>query len=408
MGINILPAPATGDPAAQQVIFTSTSAVSLTTALPVGIYELTTDTVQTGTFTFTVGSDTYASFVRGGKSFIDLRTAGAGATSITPPSGGTFPFMLNIRAASINSAGAVYAAVPIDYLVIAGGGGASASGFEYPSNGGGGAGGYLTGSTTIYRGFTATVTVGAGGTGGTFANSNTVTNGSDSVLTATAVGLSVTTTGGGKGQIGYGSAGGRTSLAGGSGGGGSGGGSGGNGVAGQGFRGGDNLSSYGGSGGGGASAQGVDYPAGQPNNGQATKGGDGLSSSITGSAVTRAGGGGGGWSPYYGTPVQADNAGGAGGGGQGGSGTDNTGNNLRSYAPGSGTANTGSGGGGAGASNGSNNYYRISGGSGGSGVVIIRYPDSFPAATATTGSPTVTNPTGYRVYTFTGSGSITF
>jgi hypothetical protein len=40
--------------------------------------------------------------------------------------------------------------------------------------------------------------------------------------------------------------------------------------------------------------------------------------------------------------------------------------------------------------------------------VIIRYQDSFVAARATTGSPTVTNPTGYRVYTFTASGSITF
>jgi hypothetical protein len=45
---------------------------------------------------------------------------------------------------------------------------------------------------------------------------------------------------------------------------------------------------------------------------------------------------------------------------------------------------------------------------GGSGVVILRYPDTFPLATSTTGSPTVTNPTGYRVYTFTASGSITF
>jgi hypothetical protein len=29
-------------------------------------------------------------------------------------------------------------------------------------------------------------------------------------------------------------------------------------------------------------------------------------------------------------------------------------------------------------------------------------------ATSTTGSPTVTNPSGFHVYTFTGSGSITF
>jgi hypothetical protein len=50
----------------------------------------------------------------------------------------------------------------------------------------------------------------------------------------------------------------------------------------------------------------------------------------------------------------------------------------------------------------------VGGTQGGSGVVILRYPDTFPLATATTGSPTVTNPTGYRVYTFTASGSITF
>jgi hypothetical protein len=47
------------------------------------------------------------------------------------------------------------------------------------------------------------------------------------------------------------------------------------------------------------------------------------------------------------------------------------------------------------------------GGTGGSGVVIIRWPDSLPAATSTTGSPTVTVTGGYRIYTFTGSGSIT-
>jgi hypothetical protein len=40
-------------------------------------------------------------------------------------------------------------------------------------------------------------------------------------------------------------------------------------------------------------------------------------------------------------------------------------------------------------------------------VVIIRYPDSYSAAT-TTGSPTITVTGGYRIYKFTGSGSITF
>ena len=50
------------------------------------------------------------------------------------------------------------------------------------------------------------------------------------------------------------------------------------------------------------------------------------------------------------------------------------------------------------------------GGSGGSGIVIIRYPDSYPAATATTGSPTITVAGGYRIYKWTtvGNGSITF
>ena len=61
----------------------------------------------------------------------------------------------------------------------------------------------------------------------------------------------------------------------------------------------------------------------------------------------------------------------------------------------SGTANTGGGGGGY-------------GGVGGSGVVILRYADTYSAAIATTGSPTYTTSGGYRVYTFTSSGSITF
>jgi hypothetical protein len=48
------------------------------------------------------------------------------------------------------------------------------------------------------------------------------------------------------------------------------------------------------------------------------------------------------------------------------------------------------------------------GGNGGSGIVIIRYPDTLPAASTTTGSPTITTTGGYRIYKWTGSGSITF
>jgi hypothetical protein len=40
--------------------------------------------------------------------------------------------------------------------------------------------------------------------------------------------------------------------------------------------------------------------------------------------------------------------------------------------------------------------------------VIIRYADSYDAAVATTGSPTVTQAGGYRIYQWTGNGSITF
>ena len=48
------------------------------------------------------------------------------------------------------------------------------------------------------------------------------------------------------------------------------------------------------------------------------------------------------------------------------------------------------------------------GGNGGSGIVVIRYASTFPLATSTTGSPTVTTTGGYRIYQWTGSGSITF
>jgi hypothetical protein len=41
-------------------------------------------------------------------------------------------------------------------------------------------------------------------------------------------------------------------------------------------------------------------------------------------------------------------------------------------------------------------------------VVVIRYPDTFDAAVATTGSPTVTVSGGFRIYQWTASGSITF
>jgi hypothetical protein len=71
------------------------------------------------------------------------------------------------------------------------------------------------------------------------------------------------------------------------------------------------------------------------------------------------------------------------------------------------TANTG-GGGGAGGIYSDGQYG--AGGAGGSGIVIIAYPDSFPAATLTGLTYTEPTRTGFRVYQITASssGTITF
>jgi hypothetical protein len=48
------------------------------------------------------------------------------------------------------------------------------------------------------------------------------------------------------------------------------------------------------------------------------------------------------------------------------------------------------------------------GGAGGSGVVIVRYSDTFAPAQSTTGSPVYTVTGGFRIYKFNSSGSIRF
>jgi len=143
----------------------------------------------------------------------------------------------------------------------------------------------------------------------------------------------------------------------------------------------------GGSGGGGVGMVGIGANEnGGTNGGFSTsgKGGNGIQTYITGSAVFTGGGGGGALhQPFrnYG-PLQTT-GGGLGGGGGGGGGTGGT--------------NTGGGGGGG-------NYQAQSGGSGGSGVVVLRMKTSEYSGT-TTGSPTVTTDGNDTVLTFTGSGT---
>ena len=69
-----------------------------------------------------------------------------------------------------------------------------------------------------------------------------------------------------------------------------------------------------------------------------------------------------------------------------------------------GTANTGNGGTGGRTNTGGS----VNGGSGGSGIIIIAYPDTYAAPASISGTYTTPTRSGYRVYQFTGSGSITF
>jgi len=279
-------------------------------------------------------------------------------------------------------------AYDVDFLVVAGGAGGGVD-----SGGGGGAGGYRAsynseasgggGSSEsalqVVAGTQYTVTVGSGGAS-TNSNSTRGGAGTNSVFG------SITSLGGG--QAGNGTAGILVGLSGGSGGGGgvhsnAGTQSGGAGTANQGFAGGSGQGgaypNRKGGGGGGASAVGGDATTTVAGNG-----GNGVASTITGSSVTRAGGGGGGGQ---------GNAGTAGSGGSGGGGAGNV--------DGTGTAGTANTGGGGGASSSSQNS-----GAGGSGIVILRMPTAKYSGT-TTGSPSVTTSGSDTILTYTGSGSYT-
>lgn len=266
--------------------------------------------------------------------------------------------------------------IPIEYLIVAGGGGGGGE-----NGGGGGAGGYLESTSILSYGASISITVGGGGAG---TNSGNGAKGSASVLG------SFTAEGGGYGK-------GATQGQGGPGG--SGGGGSGDatttyyngGTASQGNAGGRGYFRFMGGGGGGAkntAPVGTGADGGQINQNSGGAGGEGQPSSITGASVTYAGGGGGCYNTGGTQP-----AGGAGGGGAGSYNTTAT----------SGSLNTGGGGGGIYANS-------ASSGNGGSGVVIIAYPNTYPALTSISAGLTYTQPTrsGYRVYRFTqGTGTIT-
>jgi len=320
-------------------------------------------------------------------------TSSTSHTFTTLTGGSSYTFKVsatNANGIGLESAASASATPPkiitVDYLVIAGGAGGGTG-----RGAGGGAGGYRTSSGTSGANTSAesalsivgstnyTVTVGAGGAGQGNVNG-------DGDAGQSSVFSTITSTGGGGGASQDSSPG----ASGGSGGGGAGKGSPsgvvtdpGSGTASQGRDGGAGGLGAGGGGGGASAAGGARTDVGGNYIGGA--GGAGLASSITGSSVTRAGGGGG-------SGDNGDGAGGAGGGGAGGSPGVNA------------TANSGGGGGGTRPNN-------QNGRNGGSGVVILRWLTA--SGSITVGAGLTADATGtdgshsYKVFT-AGSGNVSF
>lgn len=294
--------------------------------------------------------------------------------------------------------------IPIEFLIVGGGGGGGSQ-----VGGGGGAGGMVTGTRSITRLTPQTITVGAGGVGCYPFTDNNVRVGSAG---SSSIAHGITAFGGGGGG-GHGSGlernapfSGQPTQNGRNGG--SGGGAGandsganygsatqvsGSGYTGYGNRGGTaTQGGWSGGGGGGAGGVGGNSPGGTTGG----TGGPGLTSSITGTSSHYAAGGGGCWQGSSGSTTRAS--------GIGGIGVGDTSTYAADSVAKAGVPGTGSGGGGS--------RDNISGsGDGGSGVVVVAYPDTYPAIQNIDPALTYDTPTraGYRVYRFTaGSGSVTF
>ena len=228
--------------------------------------------------------------------------------------------------------------------LIVAGGGGAAT--DADVGGGGGGGGLITGFQTVVSGSSYTITVGGGGAGGTTSYTPGTGGGGNGSQGGNSSFIGLTAIGGGYGGTRYQPGG----NGGSGGGGGDGGASGGSGTSGQGYNGGTAPAMNANAGwdeGGGGGAGGA---------GNSWLPGPGLSSSISGSSVTYAAGG-------------------------------------RGAAPSAQPVNSGNGG---------NSMT-----AGASGVVIIAYSNIYKLATVS-GSVTQTNVGGNYIYTFTGSGTITF
>ena len=261
------------------------------------------------------------------------------------------------------------AAIEVEYLIIGGAGAGGGGSLNWTVGGGGGAGGLrnsyasentgggLSGELALqcFTGVNYAVSVGGGGTG------------SATIYTAGGIGTRsyfahITGYGGGGGGDYYGTAAALRNVGGSTGAEGSINSSAIGGrdvIPGQGYKAGDgrtysgSQTTFAGGGGGGAAAVGSNAASGAGG-----AGGTGLTSSITGSSVVYAGGGGG---AGYSSGGSATGGGGAGKNTDGGAGNN-------------GTANFGGGGGGGTTAGNSGN---TAGGNGGSGVVILRYPNTY-------------------------------
>ena len=320
-------------------------------------------TITVNTSLFSAGDSLFIQNIGAGTCTITAGTATvttAGSLALAQWGGGTLYFT-SASAAVFFSGGGAANFVGADFLLIGGGGGGGDALTGNYNSGGGGAGGYRTsvvGATRptggfdnpvpLKKGVTYTITVGSGGARNTIGN--------DSSIAGTNINT-VTSLGGG---FGCGPTAGSGVVNGASGGGGRGGvttntanlgttGQGNDGGAGQGG------APFWGGGGGGAGAA----PA------SAAAGGVGISSDITGTAVTRGKGGDGG------------------GIGTGGAGTANTGNG--------GDGNTGT----------------ANGGVGGSGVCFVRYTTTEAAGLNITATNGTSSTSGlFTIWTFNSTGTL--